>query len=71
MGPVLVDGIVDVDEDDLDVVCFLGSAVRIDAGDADELKEVEEDGLGQSLEVEGALAVAVARDSAITVGRRR
>lgn len=68
MGSVLVDGVVDVDQDDLDVIGLLGGAVRVDAGDADELEEVEECGLGQPLEVESALAVAVAGDGAVAVG---
>lgn len=71
VGTVLVDGVVDVDEDDLNVVGLLGGAVRVDAGDADELEEIEKDGLGQPLEVQRSLAVGVGGRGAVAVGGGR
>lgn len=59
MRTILVAGVVYVDEDGLDILGFLGGAIRVDAGDTYEFEEVEEDGLGEALEVEGAVAVAV------------
>lgn len=68
VGPVLVDAVVDVDQYVLNVVSLLVQAVRVDTRDAGELEEVEQGRLGEALEVEGALAVGVARRVAILNG---
>lgn len=56
---VLVARVVDIDEDGFDVVGLVDSAVRIDAGYADELEEVEQHGLDKALEVERTVAVRI------------
>lgn len=59
MGTVLVDGVVHVDQDCLYVGDLGSDAIRVDARDAYELEEIEQDRLGHALEVQGAVAVVV------------
>lgn len=68
VGTVLVDAVVDVDQYVFDVVGFLIQTVWVDACDAGELEKVQQGGLGQPLEIEGALAIGVAWGVAVLSG---
>jgi hypothetical protein len=57
VGAILVEGVVDVEEQGLEVGDFRGAVVDIDGEGARELEEVEEEGLDEALELEGVVGV--------------
>lgn len=66
--PVLIAGMMYIDEDGLDVFCLFSGAIRIDACDTYEFEEIEQNGFGEALEVESAVTIIVRGVRGIAVG---
>lgn len=67
MRPVLIAGMMYVDKYGFDIFGLLGSAVGVDACDTHEFEEIEQDGFGEALEVEGAVTVTIGGRGRIAV----
>lgn len=59
MWSILIDATMHVNKNGFNVIGLFGDALRVDAGDTNELQEVEHCRLGQALQVESAFVVTI------------